>query len=37
MGGLVDKHECKLVTANRDAVTKGNIHVDNVEVLGRKF
>ncbi len=36
MGGLVDKHECKLVTADRDAVAEGNIHVDDVKVLGRK-
>ncbi len=36
MGGPVDEHECKLVIADRDAVAKGNIHVDNVEVLGRK-
>jgi hypothetical protein len=37
LGGLVDKHECKLVTTNRDAVTEGNIHVDDVKVLGRKL
>ncbi len=34
--GLVDNYKCKLVTADRDAVTEDNIHVDDVEVLGRK-
>ncbi len=37
LGGPVNEQECKLVTTDRVAVAKGNIHVDNVKALGRKL
>ena len=35
--GPVNKNECKLVTANRNAVGESNIQVDDVEVFGGKL